>query len=46
MPRVISLSAYRREPPILRLRARHVHGDPDDFVPERLVTLDEQCDGL
>ena len=48
-PRVIlrSLSAYRREkPPILRLRARHVHGDPDGFVPVHLGTLDKRCDGL
>ena len=41
------LSACRREiPPVLRLRARHVHGDPDGFVPVHLGTLDRQCDGL
>ena len=42
-----SLSAVAEEkPPILRLCARHVHGDPESFVPARLGTLDRQCDGL
>ena len=41
LPRLIlrSLSACRREkPPFLRLRARHVHSDPDGFVLVRLGT--------
>ena len=48
MPGLIlcSSSACRREKsPIIHLRARHVHGDPEGFVPVRLATLDRHCDG-
>ena len=36
----------KKKTPILCVCARHVHGDPDSFVPARLGTLDRQCDGL
>ena len=44
--RSLSLLVAEKKPPILRLCARHVHADPDGFVPVRLGTLDRQCDGL